>query len=171
VRNLKLRKHKLSCGNGRTQPIALPSPLTQSEDNNIILSGNYKRRLSCNSAVVGSVMLRAEGRGSTDTCNSVFIPGIFFVCGGGDSPLQKTCNFAPPPNGCQIVCSKSFSQPDNELQLYHGNMLLIDNKNRKLFVIKQSRECRFVPKMHQNTFSGRAPPGPVGGAYTLPKTS
>ena len=97
VRNLKLRKHKLSCGNGRTQPIALPSPLTQSEDNNIILSGNYKRRLSCNSAVVGSVMLRAEGRGSTDTCNSVFIPGIFFVWGGGIPPLEKTCNFASPP--------------------------------------------------------------------------
>jgi len=170
VRNLKLRKHKLSCGNGRTQPIALPSPLTQSEDNNIILSGNYKRRLSCNSAVVGSVMLRAEGRGSTDTCNSVFIPGIFF-CVGGEFPPSKNLQFRPPPNGCQIVCSKSFSQPDNELQLYHGNMLLIDNKNRKLFVIKQSRECRFVPKMHQNTFSGRAPPGPVGGAYTLPKTS
>jgi len=105
VHNLKLRKHKLSCGNGRTQPIALPSPLTQSENNIIILSGNYKRRLSCNSAVVGSVMLRAEGRGSTDTCNSVFIPGIFFVCGGGGIPSFKKLAISPPPQTAAKLCA------------------------------------------------------------------
>jgi len=41
----------------------------------------------------------------------------------------------------------------------------MDNKHRKLFVIKQSKGCKFMPKMHQNTFSGRAPPGPAGGTY------
>ena len=27
-----------------------------------------------------------------------------------------------------------------------------------------------MPKMHQNTFAGRAPPGPAGGAHALPQT-
>ena len=28
-----------------------------------------------------------------------------------------------------------------------------------------------MPKMHQNTFGGRAPPGPARGALALPKPS
>jgi len=57
--------------------------------------------------------------------------------GGGGSPPQKTYN--SPPNGCQIMCSRSlFFGQDNELQIHHGNILLMDNKHRKLFVIKQS---------------------------------
>jgi len=58
-----------------------------------------------------------------------------------------TCSKYPPPkknlqfpsNGCQIVCSKFVFDRDNELQigLYHGNFLLIDNKHKKLLVIKQ----------------------------------
>jgi len=36
---------------------------------------------------------------------------------------------------------------------YHGNFLLLNNKHRKLFVIKQSEWCRFMPKMHQNALS------------------
>ena len=57
---------------------------------------------------------------------------------------QKTYN--SPLNGCQIVCSKSFIRPGqyNELQIY-GNFPLIDNKHRKLFVIKQSEGCKFMP--------------------------
>jgi len=39
-------------------------------------------------------------------------------------------------------------------KLHQGNFLLMDNKHRKLFVIKQSKGCKFVPKMHQNTFGG-----------------
>jgi len=44
----------------------------------------------------------------------------------------------------------------------------MDDKRMKLFVIKQSKGCKFVPKMHQNTRGGRAPPGPAGGTYALP---
>ena len=47
----------------------------------------------------------------------------------------------------------------------------MDNKHRKFFVIKQSDGCKFMPKMHQNTFGGRAPPGPAERAYALPQTS
>ena len=46
----------------------------------------------------------------------------------------------------------------------------MDNKHRKLFVIKQSKGCKFMPKMHQNAFGGQAPPGPAKGAYALPQT-
>ena len=41
-----------------------------------------------------------------------------------------------------------FSSLDNELQigLYHGILLLMDSKHRKLFVIKQLERCKFMPK-------------------------
>jgi len=42
----------------------------------------------------------------------------------------------------------------------------VDNKREKLFVIKQSKGCKFMRKMHQNTFGGRAPHRPAG-AYIL----
>jgi len=63
-----------------------------------------------------------------------------------------------------------FFGRDNELPIYHGNVVLMDNKHRKLFVTKQSkwRKKIFMPEMHQNTFGGRAPPGPAGGAFVLP---
>jgi len=32
----------------------------------------------------------------------------------------------------------------------------MDNKHRKLFVIKQSKGCKFMPKMQQNMFGGQA---------------
>ena len=51
----------------------------------------------------------------------------------------------PPLNGYQIECSKSFDR-DSELQIYHGYFLLTDNKHWKLFVIKQSNGCKFMPK-------------------------
>ena len=54
--------------------------------------------------------------------------------------------------------------------MYHRNFLLMDNKHRKMLVIKQSEGRKFMPKMHQNKFGGRAAPGPAGGAYALPQT-
>ena len=47
-----------------------------------------------------------------------------------------------------------FFGRDNELQIYHGNLLLMDNKQRKLFVIKQSKGCKVMPKMHSNMSGG-----------------
>jgi len=79
-------------------------------------------------------------------------------------------NHKPPPNGCQIMCSKSFFLPGNELRIYHGNFLLMDNKHRKLLVIEQSKGCKCMPKVRQHTSGGRAPPGPALGAYALPQT-
>jgi len=38
----------------------------------------------------------------------------------------------------------------------------MDNKSRELFVTMQSKGCKFMPKMRQNTFGGRASCGPAG---------
>jgi len=97
------------------------------------------------------------------SCCTLFIPGIF-----GAVPPQKKLTI--PPNGCRIVCSESFLfGRDNESQIYHGNFLLMDNKHWKLFVIKQSKGCRFMHKMYRNTSGGRAPPAPAGRAYAPPR--
>jgi len=86
-----------------------------------------------------------------------------FLRGGGDFPPKKLTIL---PDGGQTVCSKSFFDRDNELQIYHGNLLLMNNAHRKLFVIRQSKGCKFLPKMHQNTFVS----SPAGGDYSLPQT-
>ena len=46
----------------------------------------------------------------------------------------------------------------------------MDNKHRKLFIIKLSKRYTYMPKMHRNTLGGQAPPGPAGGAYELPRS-
>jgi len=54
------------------------------------------------------------------TVCSVFIPAN----SRESLPPKKV---AIPSNGCEIVCSKSFFGQDNELQIYHGNFLIMDN--------------------------------------------
>ena len=56
--------------------------------------------------------------------SDLFIPGIF-----GVNPLPQTNNF-PPQNGFQTV-SLNLSGRSNELQIYDGKFLLMDNKCRK----------------------------------------
>ena len=80
---------------------------------------------------------------------------------GGMNPPKKAYN---PPQTAAKLCVLIFFRRDSELQIHHGKFLLIDNKQRKLFVIKQSKGCRFMSKIHQNT------PGPAGGAYALLQT-
>ena len=61
-----------------------------------------------------------------------------------------------PPQTVARLCALSlFFGWDNELQ---KNFLSIYNKQtdeQKLFVTKQSKGCKFMSKMHQNTFGGR----------------
>jgi len=80
--------------------------------------------------------------------------------------LQSTLKRLP-----NCVLEMFFFGRDNELQTHRGNFLFTDNKHRNLFVIKQSKRCKFVPKMRQNALGGRAPRGPTRGAYALPQTS
>ena len=89
--------------------------------------------------------------------------------GGGDFPPPKGHNSPLIPNVCQIVCSKSFfSAAMLSCQFIMETFLLTENRHRKLFVIKQSKNCKFVTKMHQNTFGGRAPPGELVRSPRLP---
>jgi len=38
----------------------------------------------------------------------------------------------------------------------------MENKHSKYFIVRQSKRLKFTPKMRQNTFCGRALPGPAG---------
>jgi len=77
----------------------------------------------------------------------------------------------PPQMAAKLCALNLFFGRDNELQIYDRNCLLMDKKHRKLFVIKHSKGCKFMPRMHRNTFGGRAKPGPTGAAYALPVTA
>jgi len=64
--------------------------------------------------------------------HATFIPGIFL---GEGFPPKK---LAYPKTAAKLCAlNRFFLGRDNELQLHHGNILLMDNKHRKLFVIKQ----------------------------------
>ena len=43
----------------------------------------------------------------------------------------------------------------------------MNESNAPIHTARQTR-VKSMPKMHQNTFGGQAPPGPAGGAYVLP---
>ena len=80
---------------------------------------------------------------------AVFIPGNFW--GEGDSPQRKTYN---SPQTAAKLCALNvfFFGRDSKLQIYHGNFLLMDNKQRKLFVTKNNRNgsnlCLKCTKIH-----------------------
>jgi len=59
-----------------------------------------------------------------------------FLEGRGIPLPQKTCN--SPPAAAKLCALTMFFGRGNELQIYHENCLLTDNKHRKLFVIKHS---------------------------------
>jgi len=88
------------------------------------------------------------------------------------STASWQCSFQaynPPQTAAKLCALNLIFRRGQWLQIYRGNDILMDNKYRKLFEIKQSNGCRFILKMQQNTFCGRAPPGPAGGAYALPR--
>jgi len=58
----------------------------------------------------------------------------------GNPPQKITLS----PQTASILCSRSFFDPfgrNSELQIYHRNFLLMDNKYRKSFLIKQSKDA------------------------------
>jgi len=72
---------------------------------------------------------------------SVSIPDIFF--GGGFFPQKLTI---PSPQTATKLCALNlFFSRDSELQINHGNLLLMDNNDN------------FMPKMQQNSFDGLDP--------------
>jgi len=95
----------------------------------------------------------------------VFISSIFFWGGGDFLPLPKNLQF-PPQTAAKLCALNVFFGRDNELQIYHGNFLLMDNKHRQLFVIKQSKGCKFMPKIR--LVAGLCL-DQLGRAYALPQ--
>jgi len=70
----------------------------------------------------------------------------FLGCGNFAPPLfKKTYKFLPP-NGYQIVCSEFFVSAET---MNYKHITLMDNKPRKLFVVKQSKWCKFMSQMHR----------------------
>jgi len=75
----------------------------------------------------------------------VFIPGIIFF--GGESPRSPKKLTIPQTAAKLCAINIFFSDGAKELQIYHGNFLLMDNEHRKLFVTKQSKGCKFIPEI------------------------
>jgi len=46
----------------------------------------------------------------------------------------------------------------------------MDNKYKKLSIVKPSKRCKLMPKMYQNTLVSRAVPGPAGELKRSPRS-
>jgi len=90
--------------------------------------------------------------------------------GGGENPPPSKKLTIPPQTAAKLCALNIFFRLGQRITNISQNFLLMENKHRKLFVTKQSKGCKFMPKMHQNTFGSRAPPEPAGGAYALPRS-
>ena len=82
----------------------------------------------------------------------VFIPGIFW---GGISPPKKLTILPKQLPNCSPMF---FFGRGNELQIYHRNILLVDNKHWKLFVIKQSKCANLCLKCTKIRLAARLRP-------------
>jgi len=101
-----------------------------------------------------------------------FCPGFIGVYsrilwGGarGESPPPPKKLTVSPPRALNL-----FFQPGQRVtQIYHGGFFRMDNKHTGNYSsLLQSKGCRFIRKMYENTFwDPRAPPGPYGGAHEL----
>jgi len=68
-----------------------------------------------------------------------------FFFGGGAIPPKKELTVSPTQTTTKL-CALYFFRRDNELQIYLGNFILMDNKRRKLFIIKQSNGANLYLK-------------------------
>jgi len=62
-------------------------------------------------------------------------------------------------NFFQVSCKRSVSY--NLHIKYHGNILSVDNKHGKLFVMKQSEGCTFMPKCTKMRLAAGLLPDPL----------
>ena len=87
--------------------------------------------------------------------STVFSPGTF----GGISP---------PPKTAAKLCALIFDR-DNELQIYHRNFLLMDNKHSKLFVIKNQKGANLRLKCIKMCLTASHCPDPLGELMRSPR--
>jgi len=94
----------------------------------------------------------------------------FLRVGRGNSPPhKKTYNF--PQMAAKLCALDLFLASTVNYKCAVETFFWWTRNTRKLFVIKQSKWCKFMPKMQQNTTGSGALPGPSGVAYMLSKTS
>ena len=84
------------------------------------------------------------------------------------TPPQK-CTVFPKTAG-QIVCFKSFFFCRcNDLLIDRGNILLMVSKLRKLFVTRQSKGCKFMPKCTEVRLLAGLCADPLRGRLSAPQ--
>ena len=96
----------------------------------------------------------------------MFIPGIYTGGEGEFPPPQKTYNF--PHMAAKLCALDLFLASTVNYKCAVETFFWWTRNTRKLFVIKQSKWCKFMPKMQQNTFGGRALQGPAGELMRSP---
>jgi len=90
----------------------------------------------------------------------MFIPGIFFR--EGNPPKKVTI----PQTAARLCALNLFFGRDNEI--YHEKFLLMDNRHRKLSVIKQSKGCKFIPNCTKMRLAAGLRPNPLGELMRCP---
>jgi len=129
----------------------------------------YKSRPNNPSPSFYIIIKRYHCNHDRSTCKSLhqyLFPASFLEVG---IPPSKNTQPPPPETAAKLCGLNLFFGRDSELQIYHGNLLLMDNKHRKLFVIKQSKGSNFMPQIYQNTFTGRtrSPDGGTSAGFWL----
>ena len=79
---------------------------------------------------------------TTGTDQRLFRASFF----GGGEEFPPNVQFPPFPQTASKLCPLNLSSRDSTLQIHQRNSLLTDNKHRKLFVIKQSKDAYNEPK-------------------------
>jgi len=87
---------------------------------------------------------------------------------GGSYPHPFPKMYSFPQNGRpNCVLQIVFFCRCNDLLIDRGNILLMDSKLRKLFVTRQSKGCKFMPKCTEVRLLAGLCADPLGGDYPL----
>jgi len=90
---------------------------------------------------------------------AVSIPRIFWGGGTGNPPQKKLTIPPPSPNSCQIVFWIFFSAGTVNYKYIAETFFWWTTNTENYSSFSNQKECKFMPKMHQNTFGGVAVPG------------
>jgi len=90
-----------------------------------------------------------------------------FFFGGGSFPPPKN---SIPFKHCQIACSRSFFRSGHCITNTPRKLSVNGQQTQKIISHSAITRIKNMPKMQQNTFGGRAPPGPAGRASALPQS-
>jgi len=107
------------------------------------------------------------------TEKAVFIPGIFLGGGGGQIPPPKKKTQSPRrlPNCVQSLTGQFFPSLCKRLVTSITETFFLWTINTGNYsTLGNQKGANLCLKIYQNTFGGRAPPGPAGGGLMRPQT-